>query len=176
METKILVTYASRHGATAEIAGKIAEIVAQNGFLTEVLPVDQVDSVEDYSAVIMGNAVYAGQWNREAVHFLETQEKALAKRPVWIFSSGPTGEGDPVELTQGWRFPLVLQGVIDRIAPQEIVVFHGELDTDKLNIGERLIIRVVKAPTGDFRDWDMITEWANEVAKTMKTLLSQPHM
>jgi menaquinone-dependent protoporphyrinogen oxidase len=176
MKNRVLVTYTSRHGGTAEIAekvaGKIAEIIHPYGLYADVLPVDRVHSLDAYQAVVLGNAVYAGQWPKEAVTFLETYQSVLNTLPFWIFSSGPTGEGNPVDLIQGWRYPTAQHSLIDQIGPRDLAVFHGDLSIDKLNIGERLIIKVVKAPTGDFRDWDAITRWAATIAETLLSELS----
>jgi hypothetical protein len=57
-------------------------------------------------------------------------------RPVWLFSSGPTGEGDPVELLKGWRLPAGLQPIADRIQPRGIAVFHGRVNMEKLNLSK----------------------------------------
>lgn len=165
---KILVTYATKHGATAEIAEKIAEVLRQSGFTTEVIPVKQVQDLSLYTAVILGIAVYIGQWRKEAVKFLEAHEQELTERDVWIFSSGPTGEGDPVELMQGWEIPKGQRPLIERIQPHDFTVFHGNLDLERLGFIERTMIKNVKAPVGDFRDWEMITNWATAVANTLK--------
>ena len=169
---KVLVTYATKHGATAEIAEKIGEILTKEGLQTDVLPVKQVRDLTLYTAVILGSAVYVGRWRKEAVKFLEAYEQALAERDVWLFSSGPTGEGDPVQLLQGWQFPEGQQEVADRIQPHEIVVFHGELDEEELNFIEKRMIKMVQAPTGDFRDWEGIITWATAVAETLKEQVS----
>ena len=64
-----------------------------------------VRDLSEYDAVVLGSAVYIGGWRKEAVKFLKDNEGALAERTVWVFSSGPAGEGDPVDLLDGWRFP-----------------------------------------------------------------------
>ena len=113
-----------------------------------------------------------GKWRKEAATFLQVNEKTLAERPVWLFSSGPTGEGDPVELLNGWRFPESLQPIADRIQPRDTAVFHGALDMKKLNLIEKFMIKNVKAPLGDFRDWDAITSWATAIADELKEAVS----
>ena len=163
MDSQVLVAYATKYGATAEIAEKIGQVLRQAGLRTDVLPADRVSDVSPYKAVVLGSAVYIGKWRKEAVKFLKTNEKALAERQVWLFSSGPTGEGDAVELGKGWRFPKSLQPIADRIRPRDIAVFHGNVDMKKLNLIERWIIKNVKAPLGDFRDWEAITSWAGQV-------------
>jgi menaquinone-dependent protoporphyrinogen oxidase len=168
MSNQVLVTYATKYGATEEIAEKIGEVLREAGLAADVVPVKQVKDLAPYSAVVLGSAVYIGRWRKEAVKFMENNEQALAARDVWIFSSGPTEEGDPVELVDGWTLPEKLQPVAERIQPHEIAVFHGELDPEKMNFIERTMIKNMKVPTGDFRDWEMITEWATAVADTLK--------
>jgi menaquinone-dependent protoporphyrinogen oxidase len=167
MNSQVLVAYATKYGATAEIAEKIGEVLSRAGLSAEVLPVDGVSDLTPYKAVVLGSAVYMGQWRKEAAQFLEANEEALAGKPVWLFSSGPAGEGDPVELMKGWRFPKAQQEVADRIQPRDIAMFHGAVDTKKLSLPERLILKGVKAPAGDFRYWGAITSWATAIAEEL---------
>ena len=168
MDKKILVTCASKYGATAEIADKIGEVLRQAGLHTDVLPVRQVRDLTTYQVVILGSAVYIGQWRKEVVRFLKANKKPLAEKQVWLFSSGPTGEGDAVELLRGWRFPPKLQPLVDSIQPRDVAVFHGNVDTEKINSIEKSILKNVKALIGDYRDWDAITSWTTSIANTLK--------
>jgi menaquinone-dependent protoporphyrinogen oxidase len=162
------VTYATKYGATAEIAEKIGQVLRQAGLHTNVLPVDRVRDLSSYKAVVLGSAVYIGRWRKEAAKFLKDNEKVLAEQLVWLFSSGPTGEGDPMELTKGWHFPRAQQPIADHIQPRDITVFHGAIHMKKLNLIEKWMINNVKAPLGDFRDWDVITSWATTIADVLK--------
>jgi menaquinone-dependent protoporphyrinogen oxidase len=168
MDEKVLVAYGTKYGATAEIAEKIGEVLRQAGLPADVLPADRAGDLGAYKAVVLGSAVYIGQWRKEAAKFLKDNEQALAGKPVWLFSSGPTDEGDPEELVQGWRFPGKLQPIADRIQPRDIAVFHGAVDADKLNFIERWMLKNVQSPIGDFRDWDAITSWAAGIAEELK--------
>jgi menaquinone-dependent protoporphyrinogen oxidase len=161
------VAYATRYGATAGIAERIGGKLRQAGLEVDVLPVKNVTSLTPYAAAIVGSAVYAGQWRKEAAEFLQSQEAALAALPTWLFSSGPTGEGDPVKLMKGFRFPEGLQPVADRIRPREIAFFHGALDLQRLSLPEKIIIKGIKAPVGDFRDWAAIDAWATAIASAV---------
>jgi len=163
MKDRILVTYASKHGATKEIAEEIADVFIENYIPVDVLPINEVDNLVDYSAVIIGSAVYIGQWRKEAVQFLKRNSVALAARPTWLFSTGPTGEGDPVELLDGWRYPKAIKPMIERIEPRDITVFHGVLDVDDLNFLERYMVKNINAAIGDYRDWDAIDAWAESI-------------
>jgi menaquinone-dependent protoporphyrinogen oxidase len=164
MSDKVLVAYGSKHGATAEIAEAIGQVIRDRGRAVDVLRARDVGDLSPYAAVVLGSAVYVGAWRKECVKFLKAHTAELAQRPVWIFSSGPTGEGDPLELLNGWTLPGAQQSIVDRIAPRDIAVFHGSVDVAKLGVIERQMIKMVKAPSGDYRDWEAIRAWASGIA------------
>lgn len=168
MDKKVLVAYGTKYGATKEIAEKIGEVLRQAGLAADVVSADRASDVSAYQAVVLGSAVYIGQWRKEAAKFLKANESVLAGKPVWLFSSGPTGEGDPVELMQGWRFPGKLQPIADRIDARDIAAFHGALDADKMNFIEKWMIKNVGSPVGDYRDWEAITAWATAIAEELQ--------
>lgn len=175
MDRKILITYASKYGATREIAERITAVLHQAGLQTDLQPVDGVRDLASYQAVILGSAVYVGKWQKEAVAFLQTHEKSLADQPVWLFSSGPTGEGDPVELLEGKSLPTSLQPVVSRIRPRDVMVFHGYINPDKINPIEKWAVKnLVKKPLGDFRDWQAILDWSTGIADALKGTLPLP--
>ncbi len=168
MENGVLVAYASKHGMTAEIAAKIGETLRQSGLQADVMPVKNVRDLATYKAVVLGSAVYIAMWRKEMVIFLQENEVALSQRPLWVFSSGPLGEGDPLELLHGWRFPEAQRPLVERIKPRDIAVFHGAIDLKKMTIFEKWVLKRVKARTGDFRDWEAITRWAAGVSDELK--------
>lgn len=168
---KVLVAYASRYGATEEIAMVIGQALYDAGLEVDVRDVRTVEGPEGYTAVVLGSAVYAGQWQESAAKFLQKHAAELAKRPVWLFSSGPTGEGDAVELMKGWNFPENLRETAERIHPQEIVFFHGYLNLERMNLAERMLIKAMRAPTGDFRDWEQIVAWGQKVAAALRVTI-----
>ena len=165
---KVLVAYGTKYGATAEIAEKIGQVLDQEGLVAEVLSAERAGDLASYQAVVLGSAVYIGQWRKEAATFLEANAEQLAERPVWLSSSGPTGEGDPVLLGKGWAFPEGLQSIADGIQPRDTAVFSGVMDLDKASFLEKLIVKLIKTPVGDFRDWDAIAAWAQSIADALK--------
>jgi len=168
MDKKILVAYASKYGSTAEIAQAVGKEIQAAGLPVEVKSVVDVDDPASYAGVVVGSAVYAGQWRKDAGQFLLDHEDELKELPVWLFSSGPTGEGDPAELMGGWTFPENLQPSAERIQPEDIKFFHGVLDESKLGFAEKLIVKALKAPLGDYRDWDAVKAWARSIARELE--------
>jgi menaquinone-dependent protoporphyrinogen oxidase len=169
MHTKnVLIGFASKYGATSEIASKIAEVLKANGFEVVLTDLNNYVYQENFDAVVVGSAVYAGNWRSEAVKFLQDNAGNLSKTKVWIFSSGPTGEGNAVEQMKGWLYPETIKPTIEKINPVETKLFHGELDVQKLNFFEKLIIKVMKAPQGDFRNWMEIEDWGNCIARELR--------
>jgi menaquinone-dependent protoporphyrinogen oxidase len=161
MPVRVLITAASRHGATHEIATAIAAGLARRGVEAEARPAEELDSLDGYDAYVIGSAVYVGHWLDPASELVEAHAAALAGRPVWLFSSGPLGppdklkpEGDPVDVA----------GLIEASGAAEHRVFAGRLDRDLLSFGEKAVVVAVRAPEGDFRDWDAIDAFAAGIA------------
>jgi menaquinone-dependent protoporphyrinogen oxidase len=163
MLMKVLVAYASKYGSTAEIAEVIGKELRKRDYEVEVKPISEVGSLAGYDGFVIGSAVYAGGWLKAAAKFLRANQEVLASRPVWFFSSGPTGEGDPNEIMGGWTFPENLAAVREAIKPKDVILFHGYINLDKLNFGEKMIIKSVKATVGDYRDWLVVRTWASMI-------------
>lgn len=162
---RVLVVVASRHGSTAEIATALARGIGQSaaGTATGVTAVataaEQRPDPGAFDAVVLGSAVYAGRWLDAAREYASGHAAALRSRPVWLFSSGPIGA------------PVVAEDEPHDVAPIATLtgarahrVFPGRLDPARLSFGERSVATAMRAPIGDFRDWDEVRAWAAEIA------------
>ncbi len=87
----VLVAYASRHGATAGIAERIAEGLRAAGLTAEARSVNDIRDLSPYDAFVVGSAAYMFHWLKKATAFVKRNKAVLAERPVWLFSSGPLG-------------------------------------------------------------------------------------
>lgn len=155
---RVLVTASGRYGSTQGIAEVIGRIIRGHGHRVDVVPAPEVDDVADYDAVVMGGAVYAGQWLRDGRLLIERVGEALSTMPLWVFSSGPVG--DDMELAPP---PLMLEA-IDLLSPREHAVFAGKLDRARLYLGDKAIAHSLSARDGDYRDWKAIGLWAEQIA------------
>lgn len=158
---RMLVASASKHGSTEGIAEAIAGRLRQLGNDATAIRVGDVDNLDGVEAMVLGSAVYAGSWMKEAVEFAEANAERLAGMPVWLFSSGPLG----TEVHDDEEQPRQLADLSRMLQPEGHRVFFGALDIGKLAFGERMMVKAVKAPEGDFRDWVAISEWADEIAQ-----------
>lgn len=158
---QVLIVTASRHGATTEIADAIAKRLAERGHEASVVDPSGA-RLAGVDAVIVGSAVYIGSWLKPARRFVEDHAAELSRVPNWLFSSGPLDGADAESLPQN-----KIETLMKRTNALGHEVFSGRLDAGMLGTSERLITRAVHAPEGDFRDWERIAAWADEVADTL---------
>lgn len=155
---RILVTASGRYGSTQEIAEVIGRIIKGHGHDVDVVPAPEVEDVAGYDAAVVGGAMYAGQWLRDGRQLIERVGDALVSMPLWVFSSGPVGE--EMELAP----PPLMDEVIDPLDPRDHAVFGGKLERAQLFIGDKAIAQSLSAEDGDYRDWEVIGLWAENVA------------
>lgn len=160
--TRVLVASATRHGSTTEIAEAIGAELRADGLDVDVRQMHEVDTVYPYDAYIIGSAVYMGSWLRDARHFVDEHFELLSTRPLWLFSSGPIGEPPSAgaETFDATDLKADLHAV-------DHALFDGKLDHHVLRLGERALARAMRVPDGDFRNWDTIRHWADEIARTL---------
>ena len=60
--------------------------------------------------------------------------------------------------------PKELSELRETLEPRDHRLFYGVLTSDALGFGERMVVKAVKAPEGDFRDWEEIQAWAGAIA------------
>ena len=168
MTSTVLVVHASHFGSTKGIAERIAASLERSGLSVLVTPADASVDPEAFDAVVIGSAVEGGHWLPAATEYVRHHQASLARRTVWLFSSGPVGDRavrgvqpDPRELAELRRL----------IAPRDHVVFAGSFDKEtaakhELSFVERnVVLRFM--PDGDWRDWPLIDAWAEVIARSL---------
>ena len=177
-EMKVLVAYASKTGFTKGIAEFIGERLRFRGLQVDVLEVSTIKVVAGYDAFVVGSAVYMWHWMKEAKRFVTGNRELLRARPVWLFSSGPVGTSktdakgrDLLEVSG----PSEIGELVEAARPRDHKVFFGGLDGSKLTGTTGFFYRMASKsknaresmPEGDFRDWNLIGEWGDEIAETL---------
>jgi menaquinone-dependent protoporphyrinogen oxidase len=157
---KVLVAAASRHGATAEIADAIGDVLRERGLDADVKRAEEVHDLTGYDAVVLGSAVYIGKWLGPARDLVERRADELVTLPVWLFSSGPIGDPLRPEPDEA----VAVDELVATTRARGHRLFGGKLDKKKLGFGEKAVVVAFRAPDGDFRDWDEIRAWASEIA------------
>lgn len=159
----VLVASASRHGATAEIAQAIGEVLESQGVRAEVKRMEDVDTVLPYDAFVLGSAVYMGNWLRVARDFVDEHRDVIERRPTWLFSSGPIGShpaaSDEFDVTK----------IAEETKARAHCLFGGRLDREHLRPIERALTGALHVPSGDYREWDAVTAWATAIARVLGT-------
>jgi menaquinone-dependent protoporphyrinogen oxidase len=177
---KVLVAYASRHGATRGIAERVAATLERRGLEVTLAPADSAPRPDGFDAIVIGSAAYMSHWLKEAASFVRHHRALLASRPVWLFSSGPLGTDlvdekgrDVIEAS--WPAEFVEFGTA--IQPRDERVFFGAYDPDVKPVGlmERIGAPFMRmksvrqaVPAGDFRDWAAIEGWAEGIARELE--------
>jgi menaquinone-dependent protoporphyrinogen oxidase len=193
---KILVTYATFAGSTAEVAQTIGEELAAANLHVDVLPLRDVGELAGYDAVVVGGPMILG-WHRSSLRFLKRNRKALQRIPLAVFvmamSLTQTEEqsvsGVPVmidtELSKApvsevrlnfreryARLSNYLRPIVKAVRPSRpanIGVFGGKLDYSQLKWWALLFVTIViQARAGDRRNWDAIRAWARGLPAALK--------
>lgn len=167
MTNRVLVTYASRSGSTAEIAEAICRALTDQEVQVEVLPMQDVQDLTPYQAVIAGSPIRGTKWLPEAVQFIRTHQTTLRHKPFAMFTVCITlamlnGEQYRSAVTN-WTAP-----VRDLVRPLSEGLFAGVLDFTRLPTNwETLKLRATVAmgifPRGDQRDWNAVRDWAESL-------------
>lgn len=163
----VLVTAASKHGSTREIAEAIAAALTEREVAVHLLAPEEVHDIGQYEAVVLGSAVYAGHWLSSATALVDRGSGAWHGRAVWLFSSGPVG--DPTHsLTQKMGAdPVDLPKIRATTSAREHRMFPGKLDPKDLPLLQRTALSLFRGMKGDFRDWDAIRAWAADIAEAL---------
>ena len=163
MQDKVLVAYASRTGSTAEVAEAIGKALHGEGDAVDIRPAKDVTDMSPYRAAIVGSAIYMGRWMSEAVKFVKTHRDALSRIPVAYFLVCLTLNEDNYHTVAAYVDPIRAM-----VKPVDVGLFTGRLDYSKLPFLYRLVAKTMKAPEGDFRNWEAIHTWATELRPRLR--------
>lgn len=160
MAARVLVAYASKLGSTAEIAETIAHVLRDGGHHAVAMPAREVTSLDDWDAVVLGSALYAAFWQRDARRFTERFREQLKARPLWLFSGGPLDR----RLARADQ-PITPDGaaITEGLGARGHHTFGGRLTADA-NVPAQVL---QTHRLGDFRDWQRIVQYAYQIGREL---------
>ena len=161
MSGRILVAYATRNGSTTGIAGAVGKELQSAGYNVEVKEIKTVTTIEGYDSIVIGAPIYIGKVI-DVARFVGRYRDQLSTRPVAAFAVGilAPASKDPKQVEDSMK---ALHTSLAPLQPVAVTLFAGRLDPEKLSFIQRRMTGFVKAPKGDFRDWDAIAAWAREL-------------
>lgn len=162
MSQHILVAYATWAGSTTGVAEVIGQTLREAGAGVDVRPVADVHDLDGYDALVLGAAVHAGKLHPELLHFAERHKPDLSEMPVAYFVVCATMMEDTAEHRETVLAYLTPLRWIKE--PASIGLFAGAYDPKTVNLFFRWLAKVMRAPEGDWRNWDQIRAWAADLA------------
>jgi menaquinone-dependent protoporphyrinogen oxidase len=167
MSSLVLVGYTTRYGSTQEVAEAVAAALRERGLDVEIQPLRKVDTLEGYSAVVLGAPLFMFRWHKDALRVLSRHRKALTDCPVAVFALGPTHEPYDEKEWQDSRAQLDKElAKFPWFKPAALEMFGGKYDPAYLRFPLKMLAG--KEPASDLRDWKAIRAWA----EGLKTILS----
>lgn len=165
--SRVMVVYGTKSGCTKGIAERMGEVLLAKGIDVDVAGAEGAASPVGYDAVIVGSGVRAGTWHSAAREWVKFNADALTSVPVAMFTCGLTTANDPSKESEVRAFTDALleeTGVV----PVSRAVFAGWNEPSSFSFVERSVMKLMKAPQGDFRDMDAVAAWTESVLPDLR--------
>ena len=156
MAPNVLVTYASKHGTTREVAESIATTLGKHGLAVEIEEAGRVRDITPYDAVVVGGGLYMGKWHADARRLLKRHRRELAGKRLAVFGMGP----DSLEESKVAESRKQLDGALagtPELEPIAVTIFGGALEPESWRFPFN------RLPAFDARNWDAIQVWAEDL-------------
>lgn len=163
--SSVLVAYATKYGTTRDVAEAIGKTLAERGIRIDVRPASEVRDLSDYSAVVLGSALYYFMLHRDAKRFLSHNRKALSGLPVALFALGPFDD-TPEDMESARRPVDKYLAKSDWLKPKAVAVFGGRHDPSRLRFPDNNAA-MRKMPPSDARNWETIRSWAEGLPQAL---------
>jgi len=149
---KLLILFKTKYGSTEQYAKWITEEL--NADISDVESFN-INSLDKYDTIIIGSPTYMGQIQMK--DFLEQNWEILKNKNIYLFNVGMFPWESPESKKS---FEMIPEHIRDKIGFSKL---PGKLDTSKLNLSEKLIVKLTKAKPKDKVNKDKITPIVNWV-------------
>jgi menaquinone-dependent protoporphyrinogen oxidase len=164
MSKKILVAYGTRAGSTQEVAEAIGQSLRQSGAEVDVMPAQSVKDLSVYQAAVIGSGVRINQLYGNVVRMVKKYHTALSGIPVAYFVVCLTMREDIlINRAEANSYLKPLYQEAADVKPVSVGLFAGVYDPKKLSFIMNFIMSSALLPPGDFRDWNIIRQWAEDL-------------
>lgn len=155
-EMKTLILYATKYGATKEIAGRIAARIP--GSTVCDLKSSSIPSVSQFDCIILGSSLYVGKIRKEAKVFITRNTEALSEKKIGLFLSGLEPEHTKEFFAN--NFPEIL------FQNAKATAFLGGIyNPQKGSAFDKFLLKAAKKPAGSMNTVsdEEITRFAEEM-------------
>lgn len=171
----VVIIYASVNGSSAEIANFMGDVLTQKGYKSTVYAVEQVTSLAEYDAIILGTSIHFGMWQPSMRQFVHKHQEEINQKPLYFWISC-------LRLLEPDGYEHAMQHYLNSpsmngLKARQKAVFAGKLDLNAIDWASRWLLTMQydgntqpERYEGDFRDWNAITEWINVVSDDISTL------
>jgi menaquinone-dependent protoporphyrinogen oxidase len=165
-DMKALVVYATKSGCTTGIAEKIGETLAAKGANVDVVAAESAGDPAAYDAVVVGSGIRVGQWHGPAKEWVTANADALKQMPVAFYTCNLTIADEPekADEVRAYTDALIAES---GVTPIDIGLFAGWFEPKSFSFIERTVLKAMKAPQGDRRDWAAIEAWTEGIASQL---------
>ncbi|MFA8341985.1 MAG: flavodoxin domain-containing protein [Rhodothermaceae bacterium] len=161
---KILIAYATGYGSTKEVAEFIGDLLEKNNHQTEIKNISEVESL-NYDFLILGSAIKMDKILSETKTFLKKFSTELSQIKNAFFVLSITAKKESSENRDKiTKFINPLSEVLK--SENSPGIFAGKVDYQKIGWIWRKMAKADKTGNmeeGDFRNWDLIEKWVNEL-------------
>ena len=175
--SKVLISYGTTEGQTAQIAEVLAEVLRDRGHEADHVDVTSLaDTVPDgYDAVLIGASIHVGKHDKHVVEFVKKNVDTLIRLPSAFFSVSLAAHGDTSEA----------EGYVDQFEeetgwhPDKVAMFGGALLYTQYGFIKRhMMKKIAKDKPGDlgldlsrdyvYTEWDAVKRFAEHFADQLE--------
>ena len=157
----VLVAYATHSGATRTLAETLTAALVADGLVVDLVDIADAPDPAGYDAVVLGSGVRVESVEKPAAAWAAQHSQVLGQKAFAFFSCSGSA-ADPAKGGRQKATDTLLESL--PFTPVAVKNFPGWVLMDKIPLHERLLLKSMRTPTGDFRDLPAVEAWGLEIA------------
>ena len=160
---RVLVIYGTKTGCTREIAERIGARLTADGAAAAVFSAGEAPTPEGYDAAVVGSGIRMSQWHEPVRNWVAVNAEALRAMPVASYTACLTIVSEPEKGEEMRSWSKAVEDAAG-ITVVDSGLFAGWFEPKEFGFLERTVLKGMKAPQGDFRDFAAVDAWADQIA------------